>query len=235
MHRIRRLALVAATALAGGALSLPAAPAAARPADPGTSATLLLRVRAGDDVRLRARPGGRTVARTGMWTDLGSRTVFAVLARRGAWAQVSATGLRGRPAWVRMDRRVAARWTRWRLEADVSERRLSVVRDGRVVRTISVGVGAARSPTPLGRFQVTDKLDGARYGPAYGCCIVALSTEQSRPPPGWRGMARMAVHGTNAPASVGRAASAGCLHARGRAMRWLMRAVPLGTPVEIAR
>jgi hypothetical protein len=219
-----------AAVLAGGA---PAVPAAARPADPHQGATLLLRVRPGQHVRLHARPGGHTVARYGARTELGSRTVFAVLARRGAWAQVSAAQLGGRRAWLRVDRRVARRHTRWQLAADVSARTLSVVNDGIVVKTLGVGVGARRSPTPVGRFQITDKLRGPRYGASYGCCILALSTDQPRPPPGWQGMARMAVHGTNLPATIGRAASAGCLHAPARALRWLMTRVPIGTPVVI--
>jgi hypothetical protein len=227
--------MVLAAALAGGALALPVAPAAARPADPHEGATLLLRVRLGQHVRLHRRPGGRTVARYGARTEFGSRTVFAVLARRGSWAQVSTARLRGRRAWLRMDRHVARRWTRWQLEADVSARTLTVVHAGVVVKTFGVGVGARPSPTPIGRFQVTDKLKGPRFGAAYGCCILALSTDQPRPPPGWRGMARMAVHGTDAPASIGRAASAGCVHARAPALRWLMRKVPLGAPVTIVR
>jgi lipoprotein-anchoring transpeptidase ErfK/SrfK len=48
-------------------------------------------------------------------------------------------------------------------------------------------------------------------------------------------MARMAVHGTNAERTVGDAVSAGCLHARGAAMRWMMRHVPNGTPIVISR
>jgi hypothetical protein len=213
---------------------LPSAPALARPADPRGGATVLLRVRAGEHVPLHARPGGRTVARYAARTEFGSRTVFAVLARRGAWAQVSATQLGGGRAWLRMDGRVASRWTGWRLHADLSARTLTVVRDGIAVRTLPVGVGARSSPTPRGRFQVTDKLRGPRYGASYGCCILALSADQPRPPPGWRGMARMAVHGTSDPVTVGRAASAGCLHVRAAALRWLMRTVPVGTPVVIA-
>jgi hypothetical protein len=216
------------------AAGVAAAPAAARPDGPHEAATLLLRVRLHQHVRLHARPGGRTVARYGARTDFGSRTVFTVLGRRGSWAHVSATALGGRRAWLRIDGRVARRHTRWRLDADVSARTLTVIHDGLVVKTLTVGVGARRSPTPLGRFQVTDKLKGAKYGAAYGCCILALSTDQPHPPPGWRGMARMAVHGTNVPATIGAAASAGCLHAGAPALRWIMRTVPLGTPVVIA-
>jgi len=104
-----------------------------------------------------------------------------------------------------------------------------------VLHTYRVAVGAPVSPTPTGRFQVTDKLNGPRFGASYGCCIMALSTDQPHPPPGWTGMARMAVHGTNAERTVGDAVSAGCLHAHAAAMRWLVRHVPNGTPVTITR
>jgi L,D-transpeptidase-like protein len=222
--------------LLAGVLLWPAGgTAVARPATDPDAPTLVLRVRRHERVRLHARPGGRVVAVYGDRTELGSRTVLTVLARRGSWAQVSASVLGGRRAWLRIDRHVARRTTRWALAADISARTLTVVHDGRVVHAYRVAVGARTSPTPTGRFQVTDKLKGPRFGATYGCCIMALSTDQPHPPPGWTGMARMAVHGTNVEATVGEAVSAGCLHARGAAMRWLMRHVPNGTPVVITR
>jgi hypothetical protein len=221
--------------LAAAAGALPCAPALARREIGPPAPTLVLRVRPGEHVRLYARPGGSMLLRLGARTEFGSRTVLTALARRGRWAQVSVALLGGRRAWVRLDRRLARRTTRWALYADVAHRRLIAVHDGRWLKTFRVGVGAPRSPTPVGRFQVTDKLQGARYGAAYGCCILALSTDQPRPPPGWTGMARMAVHGTNVEATVGRAESAGCFHARAAAMLWLMRHVPVGAPIVIVR
>ena len=100
---------------------------------------------------------------------------------------------------------------------------------GRVVRRVPVGVGAAASPTPTGRFAITDKLDGSAFSAAaYGCCILALSGHQHDLPAGWRGGDRLAIHGGPAGAS-----SAGCLHATERDLRWLMRRLPTGTLVTI--
>jgi lipoprotein-anchoring transpeptidase ErfK/SrfK len=209
--------------------------AAARPAVDPDAPTLLLRVRLHERVRLHRRPGGRVVAVLGARTEFGSRTTLTVLARRGAWAQVSAAVLGGRRAWLRIDGHVARRQTRWELRADISARSLAVVHNGRVLHSYRVAVGTPLSPTPTGRFQVTDKLRGPKYGGSYGCCIIALSTDQPHPPPGWTGMARMAVHGTNVERTVGDAVSAGCLHARGDAMRWMMRHVPNGAPIVIVR
>ena len=96
-----------------------------------------------------------------------------------------------------------------------------------------MAVGSAGSPTPPGRYAVTDKIDGSRYGSYYGCCILALTGHQTNPPPGWTGGDRLAIHGTNAPSTIGTPASAGCLRAADDDLQVLMRLVPLGTPVHV--
>jgi len=102
-----------------------------------------------------------------------------------------------------------------------------------VLMRVRVGVGASDSPTPTGRFAVTDKLAGGRFSAAYGCCILALSAIQTNLPAGWSGGDRVAIHGTLSPSDFGQAVSAGCIHAPDADLRYLMRVVPLGTPVVI--
>ena len=94
-----------------------------------------------------------------------------------------------------------------------------------------VTVGAPSSPTPLGRFAVTDKLWMER-GSVYGCCALALSGNQTR---GRLAGVRLAIHGTRTPERLGRAASNGCARATARDLRRLMRTVPRGTPVRVVR
>jgi lipoprotein-anchoring transpeptidase ErfK/SrfK len=125
--------------------------------------------------------------------------------------------------------------TRWAIHADLSSRTVVLRRSGRPVRRLSVAVGRPGSPTPTGRFAVTDKLSGSSYGPYYGCCILALSATQPNTPPGWTGGNRMAIHGTSDSSSIGAAASAGCLRAADDDLELLMRRVPAGTPVVIRR
>ena len=119
------------------------------------------------------------------------------------------------------------------LDVDLSMRILRVHAGGRVVRRLSVGIGAGGTSTPIGRFAVTDKLRGAAYSSVYGCCILALSGHQPHPPPGWTGGSRLAIHGTNAPSTIGTPSSAGCLRTADADLRVLMRRVPLGAPVQI--
>ncbi len=94
-------------------------------------------------------------------------------------------------------------------------------------------MGAFDSPTPTGHFAVTDKLDGGTFSSEYGCCILALSAVQPNLPAGWTGGNRVAIHGTLSASDFGRAVSAGCVHAPDSDLRYLMRVVPLGTPVLI--
>jgi lipoprotein-anchoring transpeptidase ErfK/SrfK len=133
---------------------------------------------------------------------------------------------------VRRDQVGIAR-TRWSLHADLSKRSLTLRRNGRAVKRLKVAIGRPGSDTPTGRFAITDKLPGTNYGPYYGCCILALSGHQPNTPPGWTGGNRLAIHGTNAPSTIGTPASAGCLRAADADLRVLMDKVPLGTPVFI--
>jgi L,D-transpeptidase-like protein len=184
---------------------------------------------------LRARPDGRVLARAGARTEFGGPRVLSVAARRGRWLGVVATELPdGRLGWVDGDSRaLQLRRTAYSLHADLSDRRLELRKGGRRIRRLSIAVGRPGSETPTGRFAVTDKLSGSRYGPYYGCCILALSGHQPKLPAGWAGGNRLAIHGTDAPGTIGAAASAGCLRAADADLHVLMRRVPLGTPVFI--
>src|SRR5262249_14746475 len=111
---------------------------------------------------------------------------------------------------------------------DPPRQRLRVWAQGRVARRSRVGIGRTGSSTPTGRFSITDKMPGSALGSYYGCCLLAISGNQPNPPPGWTGGARLAIHG----GPYG-AVSAGCLPAETADLRYLMRAVPLGTQIVI--
>jgi hypothetical protein len=187
-------------------------------------------------VPLRGRPNGRLVARAKSWTEFGDQRVMSIAAQRGPWLGVVATERpNGQLAWVHIKNRgLDFRRTRYSLHADLSGRWLELRRAGRRVRRFSVAIGRPGSDTPTGRFAITDKLRGSSYGSYYGCCILALNGHQPNLPPGWNGGNRLAIHGTNAPGSIGTPASAGCLRAADSDLHVLMRRVPLGTPVFIS-
>ena len=213
-----------------GPVELPAEPT--RP-----PAALIVRVLPGATVALRARPNGPATLRAGDTTEFGSPQRLGVVRRRGRWLGVTTPALpNGTLGWVdRRSRSIRVERTRWAIHADVSSRTVVLRRTGRRVRRLSVAVGRPGSPTPTGRFAVTDKLSGGSYGPYYGCCILALSATQPNTPPGWTGGNRMAIHGTSDRSSIGAAASAGCLRAADSDLQHLMKRAPVGTPVVIRR
>lgn len=178
-------------------------------------------------------PGGRPRIRLAARTPWKSPRVLGVLRHRRGWLAVQAPELRnGEVGWLPAEQ-AQLDCVQWSLHADLSKRRLSVRRDGRIVRMYSVAVGSPEHPTPLGRFSVTDKLRVIDGASPYGCCVLALSGHQVRLPAGWPGGDRLAVHATNDLSSIGRPVSFGCMRTDSRRARWLIETIPLGTPIFI--
>jgi lipoprotein-anchoring transpeptidase ErfK/SrfK len=122
----------------------------------------------------------------------------------------------------------------WELDVSLSARRLTVLNRGRVLARYRVAVGSPQAPTPTGRFAVTDRLlTGDPAGP-YGCCILALSAHSPHAIQGWTGGDRIAIHSTPDAASIGEAASHGCVRVTLAEGRWLIGHVPLGTPTLVS-
>jgi lipoprotein-anchoring transpeptidase ErfK/SrfK len=222
-------------ALAAGAVAAAVSAVIAAPQGQANGSALyregsvVAQVRAGS-VALRAAPGSnRVLAIASRTTEFGSRTTFAVTGIRGRWAEVISPLLANDVHGFVRRSELKLRRVRVALDVDLSARRLRVWRGGVIVRRMEIAVGAAGSPTPIGRFAVTDQLTGFNTS-AYGCCILALSGHQTHIPPGWTGGDRLAIHGGG---GLGSAVSTGCLHAGEANLRWLLRRVPLGTQVVV--
>jgi hypothetical protein len=179
---------------------------------------------------LRDRPGGRALATLGSDTQFGSPETVGVAEARGDWIGVISTSLpNGVLGWVPR-KEMNLRPVAWSISISLSDLVLVVQHNGNVVRRVTVGIGAATSPTPVGRYVITDHIDPRAQSDVYGCCIIALSGHQPHPPAGWDPNQdwRLAIHG----GATG-AISAGCIHADETTLRYLMRMTPLGTPVTV--
>jgi hypothetical protein len=185
----------------------------------------------GRGITLRDRPGGRVVAHLRPRTEYGSPTVVWAATRRGRWLGVLSTKTgNNRIAWLDVRRDRPRLWrSPYSLHADLSARTLELRKGTRTVRRIGIGIGSPDTPTPTGRFSVTDKLIPAKGQTYYGCCLLALSGHQPHLRPDWAGGDRVAIHGGD----TGGAASAGCLHASDADLERLMKVLPIGTPVYI--
>ena len=208
---------------------VPSAPAPIR-AEPGET----LAVKVLEPVVLRDSPGGRVVSKVATKTEFDSDSVMAVMRVRGRWLGVHWPWLdNGELGWVRMSERLQLLREPWRVRVDISARTATLLKRGEEVGSFAVAVGAAATPTPPGRYGVTDRLSTGGPGSTYGCCVLAVSGRQPNVPQEWPGGDRLAIHGTNAPETIGTAASNGCLRASEESMRLLIRRVPLGAQVVI--
>ena len=184
-------------------------------------------------VTLYREPGGRPRIHLSKRTEWGSTRVLGVVLRRGDWVAVQAPELdNGELAWLATDR-ARLDCVAWSVHADLSRRMLSVRHDGRVVRKFKIAIGRRGNSTPVGRFAVTDKLRVTDPGSPYGCCVLALTGHQNRLPPGWPGGDRLAIHATKELSSIGKPASLGCLRITSIQARWLIKAIPAGSPVFV--
>jgi len=193
-------------------------------------------------VRAQARayrePGRRPIRLFGRWNANGHATVLGVLsAVRGAdcqarWYRVQLPlKPNGSTGYVRtVDVELVP--VRTRLAVDLSARTVTLYRAGRKVLETSAAIGSPVTPTPLGRFYVNQRLraldPSGPFGPG-GVGISAFSEVLTD----WAQGGPIAVHGTNRPGTIGRAASTGCLRVRNDLLERIFRQALPGTPVVI--
>jgi hypothetical protein len=166
-------------------------------------------------------------------TEWGSPRIFGVVRRRGDWISVQAPELdNGEVAWMETSQ-ARLDCVHWAMRANLKKRRLYVQHNGRTMRRFVIAVGRPGNSTPRGRFSVTDKLRVTDPGSPYGCCVLALSGHQTHLPPGWPGGDRLAVHATTELSSLGKATSLGCMRVTSAQAQWLIKTIPLGTPLFV--
>ncbi|MDY7100957.1 MAG: L,D-transpeptidase [Actinomycetota bacterium] len=166
-------------------------------------------------------------------TRFSSPQVFLVTATHGAWLRVQ---LPIRPnhteGWILRDQ-VELRSIDHRIVVDVSDRTITVVDGQQVVAQSSVVVGRQGTPTPYGRFFVTDALALPNPHGVYGPYILALSARSEALQSFNGDEPIIAIHGTNRPGLIGTAASNGCVRLPNELITQLITTVPLGTPVDV--
>jgi lipoprotein-anchoring transpeptidase ErfK/SrfK len=122
--------------------------------------------------------------------------------------------------------------TRISVQVDLSRHLLTVMRGARPVAHFPAATGAPSTPTPTGRYFVTDRVPFSP-GSAYGSFAFGISGIQSHLPAGWWGGDQLAIHGTSAPSTIGTSASAGCLRVSEQALARLRPLLRPGTPVIV--
>jgi lipoprotein-anchoring transpeptidase ErfK/SrfK len=118
------------------------------------------------------------------------------------------------------------------LLVSIPDRKLLVVEREQVIAAFPIAVGAAESPSPAGEFQIINRVTNPTY---YRPGSVIPSGKDNPIGTRWLGLSKKGygIHGTNAPKSVGRAASHGCIRLRNRDIERLFSMVHIGDRVEI--
>jgi hypothetical protein len=179
-------------------------------------------------------PGGPIAGVLSTTSPLGYRSwAWALSTTKSRWARIVLPWRpNGRTGWINLDGRLAVHTNIWVL-ADVSRRTVTLKRGRHNIAVFRAAVGAPLSRTPTGRFDVTDLVSTGDPSGPFGWFAFGLSGHQPNLPPGWSGGDQLAIHGTNNPASIGTAASAGCLRVSAQALVTLRQYLRLGTPVVI--
>lgn len=138
----------------------------------------------------------------------------------------------GSTGWIRASD-MAFRPLRSRIDIDLSDRKLTVVRNGRIKRSFTVAVGTRRNPTPTGRFALAEIIPTGDPRAFLGPIVMPLTAFSDVLNEYAGGNGRVAIHGTSKPELIGTAASHGCIRMRNADIQRLTRLVRGGTPVII--
>jgi lipoprotein-anchoring transpeptidase ErfK/SrfK len=127
---------------------------------------------------------------------------------------------------------VAAARVKRQVVVSVPDRKLAVMENGAVLRVFPVAVGAGVSPSPTGEFEIVSRLTEPAY---YHSGVVIPPGADNPLGPRWVGFNKKGygIHGTNAPGSIGKAASHGCIRMRNRDIVQFFALVSVGDTVAI--
>jgi lipoprotein-anchoring transpeptidase ErfK/SrfK len=139
----------------------------------------------------------------------------------------------GTLGWIRAGTMATSRIHK-RIVVDLSRKRLFLFERGRLVLSTPAAVGKASTPTPRGRFYITQRYILKDPSGPFGSRALGVSAF-SNVLRSWRDGGPVGIHGTNEPFSIGRPVSHGCVRLPERAILQLFRQVPLATPVIIRR
>ena len=145
--------------------------------------------------------------------------LLAAVTTRQASAQASAS-----PAAQAQPRR--------KVVVSIPHRKLALIENGAVKKVYPVAVGAAKTPSPAGTFEVKNRLvKPTYYHPGKVIAAGADNPLGTR----WIGLSTKGygIHGTNLESSIGKAASHGCIRMHRQDLEDLFANVQVGDQVEI--
>ena len=193
----------------------------------GTSATVVAA-----QVAVYSAPDGAVTENLTNPQPSGAPLTFLVASAQGAWLQVHlAQRPNGSTGWVKADA-VTLHSLVYSLQASTEHNTLSLYKNGVLVKTYPAATGTGGTPTPHGSFYITELLQPTNGG--YGPFAFGLSAFSDVLSSFGGGPGQIGLHGTDDAASIGHAASHGCIRLANPDITELAGLLPLGTPITIA-
>lgn len=114
----------------------------------------------------------------------------------------------------------------------IPDRKLALIEDGAVKKVFPVAVGKQSTPSPTGSFRIVNRVANPTY---YHAGKIVPSGPSNPVGTRWMGLSEhgYGIHGTNAPGSIGKAASHGCIRMARHDLEELFALVEVGDAVEI--
>jgi lipoprotein-anchoring transpeptidase ErfK/SrfK len=119
-----------------------------------------------------------------------------------------------------------------RVVVSLAHRKLAVFVNGQLTRVFDVAVGSPKTPSPVGRFTIVNRLeDPTYYRPGKVIGPGATNPLGTR----WLGfdLKGYGIHGTDDPRSIGYARSHGCIRLRNSDVEQLFEMLRAGDVVEL--
>jgi hypothetical protein len=119
-----------------------------------------------------------------------------------------------------------------RIVISLRDCKLALIKEDQVIKIWDAAVGAKSTPSPSGNFVIANRLSKPYY---YHPGKVIPSGPSNPLGTRWLGLSLkgFGIHGTNAPKSIGKKASHGCIRMRNRDIEELFEMVKAGDAVEI--
>lgn len=225
-----RLAETVVPAATGGSASISPTPAvSATPAPPpsaGTSATATV-----PRLAVYTSLGGTVKLTLGNPRPSGAPLTMLVLQSSNGWLEVELpvrpNGSRG---WISASQ-VTLHDLQYSLRVSTEQNTLTLYRSTTLLTTYPVATGTGDTPTPHGSFYLTELLAPSNAG--YGPYAFGLSAHSTVLTSFGGGPGQIGLHGTDDTASIGKAASHGCIRMSNADITTLATTLPLGTPITI--
>ena len=176
-------------------------------------------------------PGGAQTKTVKNPTVEGMQVVFGVKENRGEWLKVQLPSRpNGATGWVRKEH-VLIKTVPNHIVVEVAKRKLSAFKGDKLLMEVPVGVGTAKTPTPIGNFYVDFSIRNP--GSPYGAHMLSVAGFSNVLRNFGGGVGQIAIHGWGDDGSIGAFSSNGCLRLSNKDVVKLAGMAAPGTPVFV--